>query len=316
MPSHLPYSPPRFLFSPHLETIFPSLLRRVSLKPYTRERINTPDGDFLDLDWLSTDSKKLVIISHGLEGNSTRAYIKGMAKIFFSNGYNVLAWNYRGCSEEMNSRLRFYHSGATDDLKFVVDHAVDIKGYDEIYLIGFSLGGNITLKFLGEDKPRSEIKKAVAISVPMHLRTSCEKISAPSNWIYARRFLKSLKAKVLAKAAIMKEIDITNIHQIRTLKEFDDQYTAPLHGFKDAHDYYEKCSSINFLKGITTPTLIVNTTNDPFLSPECFPRELVKDHAFITMEILLRGGHVGFTQFNKNGLYWSEQRAFDFINQP
>ncbi len=316
MSSHTPYTPPRFLFSPHLETIFPSLIRRVTLQPYTRERIETPDNDFLDLDWLKKGSDKLVIISHGLEGNSTRAYIKGMAKVFFNNGYDVLAWNYRGCSEEMNRQLRFYHSGATDDLNVVVDHAIDKKGYKEIYLIGFSLGGNITLKFLGEKQPREQIKKGVAISVPMELKTSCAKISEPANWIYSRRFLKSLKAKILTKAALMDGLDVTNIHQIKTLKDFDDRYTAPLHGFKDAYDYYAKCSSLHFLSGIKTPALIVNTTNDPFLSKECFPTEAVKDHPFITMEILLRGGHVGFTQFNKNGLYWSEQRAFHFISQP
>src|SRR5687767_2598438 len=136
------YIPPRFLFSAHLETIYPALIRRVSLQPFTRERIDTPDSDFLDLDWLQQGSEKLVIISHGLEGNSQRAYIKGMAKVFFSNGYDVLAWNFRGCSEEMNRQLRFYHSGATDDLNVVVNHAIDRKHYKNIYLIGFSLGGN------------------------------------------------------------------------------------------------------------------------------------------------------------------------------
>jgi uncharacterized protein len=316
MQAHSPYSPPRFLFSPHLETIFPSLIRRVSLQPYVRERISTPDNDFLDLDWLFNNSKKLVIISHGLEGNSTRAYIKGMAKVFFNNGFDVCAWNYRGCSQEMNKQLRFYHSGATDDLNVVVDYAIDKKDYKEIFLVGFSLGGNITLKFLGEKLPRAEVKKGVAISVPMDLKTSCEKISQPGNWIYSSRFLKSLKLKIATKAAQMKGLDTTALHRITTLKEFDDRYTAPLHGFKDALDYYEKCSSINFLSGIQTPTLIVNTANDPFLSKECFPTDLVKDHPFIKMEILLRGGHVGFTQFNKNGLYWSEQRAFDFFSHP
>ncbi|HEY0656147.1 MAG TPA: alpha/beta fold hydrolase [Chryseosolibacter sp.] len=316
MQQHNPYVPPRFLFSPHLETIFPSLIRRVSLRPYVRERINTPDDDFLDLDWLTNQSKNLVIISHGLEGNSTRAYVKGMAKVFFTNGYDALAWNYRGCSEEMNRQLRFYHSGATDDLNTVIDYAIDRKGYENIFLVGFSLGGNITLKFLGEKQPRPEVKKGVAISVPLDLKTSCEKISQPGNWIYSRRFLKSLKAKVIAKAGLLKGLDIRGIHQIRTLKEFDDRYTAPLHGFTDALDYYKRCSSLYFLHSINTPTLIVNTANDPFLSKQCFPTELIQNHPFITMEILLRGGHVGFTQFNKNGLYWSEQRAFDFISHP
>jgi uncharacterized protein len=309
------YTPPPFLFSSHLETIFPALLRKVSLQPYTRERISTPDNDFLDLDWLRQGSDKLVIISHGLEGNSTRAYIKGMAKVFFGNGYDVVAWNYRGCSEEMNRQLRFYHSGATDDLNVVVDHAIDQKKYKDIFLIGFSLGGNITLKFLGEKEPRKEIRKAVAISVPMDLRTSCEKISSPSNWIYANRFLRSLKKKVITKAARMPGLDVSGIDRIKTLQQFDDRYTAPLHGFNDAIDYYTQCSSIHFVNNIQTPALIINTMNDPFLSPACFPDAQLKDHPHVQLEILLRGGHVGFAQFNKNGLYWSEQRAFAFIHE-
>jgi predicted alpha/beta-fold hydrolase len=254
-----------------------------------------------------------VIISHGLEGNSQRAYIKGMAKVFFSSGFDVLAWNLRGCSEEMNRQLRFYHSGATDDLNVVVNHAIDHKKYKHIYLIGFSLGGNITLKFLGEKAPRPEVKKAVAISVPMHLQTSCAKISRPSNWVYAYRFLKSLKNKILLKSAKLPGLDTTGITKIKTLKEFDDRYTAPLHGFSDAVDYYTRCSAIHFLSDIKLPTLIINTLNDPFLSRECFPDSMLRDHSFVKLEILSRGGHVGFTQFNKNGLYWSEQRALDFI---
>jgi predicted alpha/beta-fold hydrolase len=308
-----PYSPPLFLFSPHLETIYPAILRKVILQPFVRERISTPDNDFLDLDWLQQGSDKLVIISHGLEGNSQRAYIRGMAKVFFTDGYDVLAWNYRGCSEELNRQLRFYHSGATDDLNVVVDHAIDNKKYRAIFLVGFSLGGNITLKFLGEKEPRMEIKKAVAISVPMDLQTSCEKISRPSNWIYSYRFLKSLKAKVIKKAALLPELDISKIDRIKTLMQFDDRYTAPLHGFESAVDYYTRCSSLHFLNDIERPTLIINTLNDPFLSKECFPSGELKDHPYVTLEILLRGGHVGFAQFNKNGLYWSEQRTLDFI---
>jgi uncharacterized protein len=308
------YNPPPFLFSPHLETIYPALLRRVTIQPFVRERIATPDNDFLDLDWLQQNSDKLVIISHGLEGNSQRPYIRGMARAFFMNGYDAMAWNYRGCSEEMNRQLRFYHSGATDDLSVVIDHVIDTKKYKSVYLIGFSLGGNITLKYAGEKEPRAEIKKAIAISVPMDLKTSCEKLSSSSNWIYSYRFLKSLKAKVIRKASIMPGLDISGIDRIKTLKQFDDRYTAPLHGFADALDYYTRCSSVHFLKHIKIPTLIINTLNDPFLSKECFPSQAVKDHPHITLEILLRGGHVGFTQFNKNGLYWSEQRALEFIS--
>lgn len=306
------YKPPFFLFNAHLETIYPALFRKVTLPSYSRERIITADDDFLDLDWLKQGSSKLVIISHGLEGNSSRAYMKGMAKVFSTNGYDVLAWNFRGCSEEMNKQLRFYHSGATEDLDWLVKHAIQ-AGYQSIYLIGFSLGGNLTLKYLGEKPPHAQIKKAVVFSVPMHLHSSCLKISQRSNAVYANRFLKSLKAKIITKSSSKTDLDTKNIHTIKTLVEFDDFYTAPLHSFKNALDYYDKNSSLYFLDTISLPTLIVNASNDPFLSEECFPKDIMRHHPFVTFETPSHGGHVGFAQFNKNGLYWSEERALRFI---
>jgi predicted alpha/beta-fold hydrolase len=305
------YQAPFFLFNAHLETIYPSLIRKVSLPSYTRERIATPDEDFLDLDWIRHGSDRLVIISHGLEGNSQRPYIKGMAKTMLHAGWDVLAWNYRGCSEEMNRQLRFYHSGATEDLHTVVQHA--IQQYSSIALVGFSLGGNLTLKYLGETTRPAQIKKAVAISVPMALESSCEKISQPDNWIYSRRFLKSLKEKILIKSSTMSALDGKTILSIKTLREFDDHYTGPLHGFRDAHDYYTRCSSLQFLPSIGIPTLILNAQNDPFLSAECYPAELLKNHACVALETPVRGGHVGFAQFRKNGVYWSEERAAQFL---
>jgi predicted alpha/beta-fold hydrolase len=307
------YSPPFFLFNAHLETVFPAIFRKVATPPYLRERISTPDQDFLDLDWLLNDFDKLVIIQHGLEGNTARAYIKGMARAFYNNGFNVLAWNYRGCSDEMNRLLRFYHSGATDDLSTVIRHAEAKSIFKEIYLVGFSLGGNITLKYLGEPAVSALIKKAIVFSVPVHLEGSCRKISTPSNRIYAQRFLKSLKHKIIVKSGQMPGLGITGIKKIKTLLEFDNRYTAPLHGFQDAVDYYTRCSSIFYVTNIKIPTLIVNTKNDPFLSQECFPTKLLENHPFVKMEIPERGGHVGFTLFNNKGLYWSEQRALDWI---
>ena len=306
------YRPPFFLFNAHLETIYPALFRRVSVKSYTRERINTPDDDFLDLDWLIQGSSKLVIIQHGLEGNSQRAYIKGMAKVFYEDGYDVLAWNYRGCSEEMNKKLRFYHSGATDDLEIVINHA-HTKGYAEVNLIGFSLGGNLTLKYLGEKRNASRINAAVVFSVPLHLESSCRQISKPSNRIYAKRFLDSLKLKILTKAKLMDGLDISGLAGIKSLIEFDNEFTSRLHGFENAVHYYTRCSALYFINDILVPTLIVNTLNDPFLSKECFPTSTFTEHPFVTFEIPERGGHVGFAQINKNGVYWSEQRGLEWI---
>lgn len=307
------YQPPFFLFNAHLETIYPALLRRVALQAYTRERIATPDHDFLDLDWIKQGAERLVIISHGLEGSSQRSYIKGMAKMCLANNFDVLTWNYRGCSEEMNRELRFYHSGATDDVGVVVNHAIAC-GYKHITLIGFSLGGNLTLKYIGEQQPPKEVKKAVAFSVPLDLHTSCIKISLPSNRIYSERFLKSLKKKIIAKAAFRKELDLKGIDTIASLIEFDDHFTAPIHGFQNAVDYYTKSSSLQFLTNIAIPTLIINAQNDPFLSKDCYPATTLRDHSFVRFESPTHGGHVGFAQFNKNGLYWSEERAMEFIN--
>ncbi len=309
------YLRPSLLFHAHLETIYPSLFRKVDFIAYERERISTTDQDFLDLDWLKQGSKKLVILSHGLEGNSMRSYVRGMARAFYQAGYDILAWNYRGCGEEMNRNLRFYHSGATDDLHEVIQHANSLNQYTEISLIGFSLGGNLTLKYLGENgsKIPTPIKKAIVFSVPMNLQTSCEKISTPSNWIYSNRFLTSLKLKVIQKSKLLSELDTTGIESIKTLIEFDDAYTAPIHGFKNAIDYYTKSSSLFYLGGITIPTLVVSAKNDPFLSKDCFPSSLEIGNTNLCLEYPEFGGHVGFTLFSQNGLYWSELRALEFI---
>ncbi|MBX2916536.1 MAG: alpha/beta fold hydrolase [Cyclobacteriaceae bacterium] len=307
------YRAPAILFTNHLETIYPALLRTVNGVVYSRERISTPDDDFLDLDWINNKSEKLVIISHGLEGNSKRAYVKGMAKIFSLQQYDVLAWNYRGCSEEMNHQLRFYHSGATDDLHLVIQHALT-KGYSEINLIGFSLGGNLTLKYVGEQSNSMvpQINRAVVFSVPLHLHSCSLKIATSAYGIYANRFLKTLKQKVVLKASRMPGIDIRELDRINNLFDFDDTYTAKLHGFDGARDYYEKCSSLYFLEGIKIQTLVVNAQNDPFLSTRCYPDNFY-NHPFVKTEFPKKGGHVGFAQFAKNGVYWSELRALRFI---
>lgn len=308
------YTPPVILFNGHLETIYPALVRRVILQSYTRERIETPDHDFLDIDWIKQNSANLVILSHGLEGSSDRAYVKGMAKVCVKKGFDVLAWNYRGCSGHMNRQLRFYHSGATDDLATVISHANKTGRYNEINLVGFSLGGNLTLKYLGEiGEQAGVIKKAVTFSVPLNLHTSCLQISKSKNWIYTQRFLRNLRKKVMMKSKTHKELDIKAFARIKTLMDFDDIFTGPLHGFKNAVDYYEQCSSIHFIRKIKVPTLIVNAQNDPMLSPECYPTEASINNRNIQFEKPTRGGHVGFTQFNRNGLYWSEERAIAFL---
>jgi predicted alpha/beta-fold hydrolase len=307
------YQRPNWLFSGHLETIYPALFRKVEIQKPKRERIETPDGDFLDLDWFNTGSTRLVIVSHGLEGNSTRPYMLGMAREFTQKGFDVLTWNFRGCSGEMNRKAIFYHSGATYDLDTVVRHAQ--ADYQEIYLVGFSLGGNLTLKYLGEQKSSNpKIKKGIAISVPLDLAKSCEKISTGENIIYSRRFLVSLKEKVQNKSSLFPgEISPKALRKIKTLREFDDIYTGPLHGFSNATEYYRVNSSLQFLELIEVPTLVLNAQNDPFLSDTCFPTEMANRLEQVHFEFPKHGGHVGFTGPFPEKTYYSERRAVEFI---
>jgi len=303
------------LFNGHLQTMVPSVFRKVNGIAYTRERINTPDGDFLDLDFSSVQSDKLVIISHGLEGDSHRGYMKGMAKSFNRSGYDAIAWNFRGCSGEINKSRRMYHSGATDDLDIVVKYALAQGKYKEIVMVGFSLGGNLTLRYLGEKNSgiSDKIKSGIVFSVPLDLHAGSLQISAPGNILYSKRFLKKLRVKIRSKAAQYPDINIAQLDKINSLFEFDEKYTAPIHGFDGAVDYYTKCSSLNNLEEITIPTLVVNAKNDPFLPQECYPTGLLISHENVFLEVPELGGHVGFS--NSEDVYWSEKRAVEFTKR-
>jgi uncharacterized protein len=316
------YQAPFCLPDGHSQTIFPSVFRKVTGVNYVRERISTPDGDFLDVDFSEKHSlihsgyaprpHSLIVLSHGLEGDTSRQYITGMVKNFNANGFDCLAWNFRSCSGEINQTKRFYHSGATDDLETIVSYSLS-KGYGKIYLVGFSLGGNLTLKYLGEKGQNlyPEIQKAVTFSVPLHLSSSSKKIG----WLYTKRFNKSLIKKVLEKSKRFPEfqIDTSNIAKIKTLKDFDDAYTSQLHGFIDAEDYYERNSSLYFLDKINIPTLIINAQNDPFLSKECFPFEKIKHLEKVYFQTPKMGGHCGFYPDDFRGILWSEKRALEWV---
>lgn len=311
----IPYKPPLLIRGAHLETLYPHFFRRVKSANYESLIIDTPDDDFLEAESYHNGGQALIILSHGLEGSSRRDYMLGMVNIFLENDYDVLTWNYRGCGEKLNRQPRLYHSGATDDLDTMVNYA-KLLGYEKIALIGFSLGGNLTLKYCGEqgEKIAPEIKAAMAISVPLDLDAGCTQLTRPGNFLYSYRFVSKLKKKVKLKQAQYPElIDLTGISDIKDLRTFDDRYTAPFHGFSSAEDYYAKCSSKQFLKDIKVPTLILNAKNDPFLPEECYlkPGEINNEH--IKFEAPNHGGHVGFTWFSSNGTYWSEIRAYDFM---
>ena len=309
------YVPPRWLDNGHLQTIFPQL-RRIKDVHYRRERITTGDDDFLDLDWAENGSNRIAILSHGLEGNTQRNYVLGMIRALHRIGWDALAWNYRSCSGETNRRLRWYHSGETADLHEVILHTIARKIYSEIVLIGFSLGGNVTLKYLGEQGSQIYplISKALAFSVPCDLKSSAIKLARKTNKQYMIRFMRTLRKKVREKKQLLPDkIDIRNLNRIKTFQQFDDRYTAPVHGFKDAEDYFARCSSRQFLKEIRVPTLLVNAANDPFLDLPSYPNEEAAASSCFFFESPSSGGHMGFVAFNNAGEYWSETRALSFL---
>jgi predicted alpha/beta-fold hydrolase len=281
---------------------------------YERQRMELEDGDFLDLDWLRHNDrteKKLIIISHGLEGSSERHYSRGMAGHFYHKGWDAVAWNCRSCSGEINRLPRFYHHGDTGDLQAVINEGYR-KNYDHIALVGFSMGGSFTMKYLGEQGSKIDrrIKGGVGFSVPCELGGSAAQLDKPSMTFYRNRFLRKLGKKILAKSFIYPDkISYQGYEKIKTFKQFDDRYTASLHGFKDANDFYSRSSCDQYLKDITIPALIVNAANDPFLTPGCYP----KDVDNIYLEIPKRGGHVGFSLPDGEENYM-EIRAYDFLN--
>ena len=310
------YKPAFYFRNGFISTVYSGLVRRVSLKQ-KRERINLKDGDFLDLDWSLSNSKssKLIILLHGLEGNGQRPYMTGTAKLFNENDVDAVCVNFRGCSGEDNLKYYSYHSGATEDLEAVIEHAISIKKYSEIYLKGISLGANIILKYLGErDKVPTQVKTAIAVSVPCYLSGSARELHTFKNKLYHDRFLKHLVNRLKTKQLRFPELlKIEELDAIKTLTEFDNVYTAKAHGFKDALDYYVRSSSLQFLPNIKTPTLIINALNDSFLSPECYPIKEVKNNLNLHLEMPNYGGHAGFV--DKKNVYYNERRALEFINE-
>lgn len=308
---------PKFPFrNAHFSTIYASKLRPSPKVIQQRERLYLPDTDFLDIDWSLSNktATRVAIVLHGLEGNAQRTYMKGTAKILIENGWDVAATNHRGCSGEKNLAYQSYNVGKTDDLESVIDFILEKDRYSIIALIGFSLGGNILLKYLGERETHpKEIKKAVAISTPLNLKGSLDSLSEYHNWIYRYSFLKDLREKYKTKMQDFPEkMHAADLKKITSLLQFDTIYTAPSHGFKDALDYYDKNSSLQFLPNIKIPILIMNAENDSFLSSECYPLDLASQMNNFFLETPKYGGHVGFHQTNE--VYYNETRTLEFLN--
>ena len=310
-----PYRPPLWLRSGHLQTVLPTLFRRVDGVDYRRQRLELDDGDFLDLDWTGLpDGAPVAVVAHGLEGSSDRAYVRGMARELARRGWTVCAWNLRGCSGEPNRLLSAYHSGMTEDLDAVVAHVLD-EGAAALAVVGFSLGGNLTLKWLGEQgaavDPR--VVAGAGVSVPVDLRASSETMEAWSRRVYMLRFMRSLTGKVAEKAARFDDAPAPAVvRRARTFRQFDGLFTAPVHGFASAEDYWERSSSLPLLGRVRVPTLLVNALDDPFLGPTCFPTEAAQANPWLTLLTPQFGGHVGFVR--RGGPYWSEEVVGRFVD--
>ena len=310
------FNPPFFLRNPHLQTLFPQKARNVKGVTYTRRRINTPDGDFLDLDWSEQHRSRCAVLFHGLEGHSYRPYMLGMVRALNRAGWDTVSVNLRGCSGEPNLLPRAYHQGSSDDVSTAVCH-VAAKAYSSLVIIGFSLGANMLLRYLGEsqwERPRS-LRGAVAVSAPCDVPSCAANIERPENRRYLRYFITMLNRKVIEKHHRFPEkLPIDGIDDIRSFTEFDTRYTAPLNGFSDARDYWEKASSLPLLPEIAVPTLMLSAADDPMLTPHCFPRELARSHRFLTLEAPRFGGHVGFLGRGRGGNYWHELRTLAFLD--
>ena len=310
------YKSPAYLFNGHLQTIYPYLTRKVSMQ-YDRERVELPDGDFLDLDWKRGNHQRLLILCHGLEGSAKSQYMQGMASVAYNQGWDVLALNFRSCSGEINRHLRMYHHGEISDLTYIIERIVGKIIYPSISLCGFSLGGNVVLKYLGlgGDKVPKAVKGAVAISVPCDLGSSAEILDKWQSYFYTRKFRRSLKKKFIEKERMFPgTLDLAKYEDVKKWADFDNLYTTKLTSLASADEYYEQGSAKNFIAGIRRNTLLLNALNDPFLSRKSFPINLCQSHEFVYLEMPQDGGHVGFWHSQRHPAY-SEKRTLAFLEE-
>lgn len=299
------FKPAWWLPGPHLQTLWNSLCRKPPQLQRRRERLWLEDGDFLDLDWHGPHSAEapLVLVLHGLTGSSSSHYVLGLQQALTTRGWASVALNWRGCSGEPNLLARGYHSGASDDLAETVRHLRAQRPLTPLYVVGYSLGGNVLLKYLGETGGDSQVQAAAAVSVPFRLDQCADRLGLGFSRVYQAHFMKQMVAYVKTKQRLFSHQGMADrlstldqlgaLDGMRTFWDFDDRITAPLHGFKGAQDYYTRSSSRYFLARIATPTLIIQATDDPFVFRHSLP-ESAELSPHIEFELHAHGGHVGF----------------------
>lgn len=310
------YSPPLWMCNGHIQTMWPVLFRNVELLPATRVRLKTPDNDFVDVDVMrspASTGRRVVVLSHGLEGNVRRKYMQGMARSIVNVGWDVVGRHMRGCSGELQRAPGKYHMGETEDIHLVIQYCLE-QGWTDIVLAGFSMGGSQTLKYLGENPQRvpTAVKAGIGISVPCDLVGASLRLSSPSCAIYMQYFMRTMKKKTRAKAAMHPHFpSLEGLEKIRTFDVFDERFTAPLNGFSSAHDYWTKCACLPVLPQIAVPVLLINAADDPFMTPSCHPVNLAQNSKSFTFLMPKHGGHVGFVTSGPQ--YWSEAKVAQYL---
>ncbi len=315
------YAPPWWLAGPHAQTLAGKFLRAAPEGMLTSERIETPDGDFVDIDWMpETDpTAPLVLLLHGLEGHTKRGYMVQTCLALANRGMRAVGLNFRGCSGEMNRNPRFYHSGETEDPGFVFGMLRERFPSRPLMAIGFSLGGNVLLKYLGEQgaKNAAGVSAAVAVSVPYDLSAGAAALERGGvTRIYARYFLRSLIGKVRAKKEILGNVlDLDAVWASKTIRDFDAAATARVHEFADTEDYYRKCSSNRFIQSVRVPTLLIHSRDDPFLPMAALPLSAIEANPFLNLVLTKGGGHVGFLESGPpwNPTFWMEEQSASFL---
>ncbi len=316
-----PFKPAWWLRNSHLQTLWPAVIRKRTLKlaiELERERFELPDGDFLDLDWVNKDAKgPIVLVLHGFEGSVNSHYAKGMLNTIDANGWRAVFMHFRGCSGEHNRLQRGYHSGDTSDLAYLVETLQKRERETNFAAIGYSLGGNILLKWLGETGKANPLKAAIAVSVPFELQKAANRIESGFSRFYQWYFLRCLRWRLRKKfERVPSPIDPALIEQVSSMRDFDNIFTAPLYGFRDADDYYRTTSSRQYLKFIEVPTLLVHAKDDPFMTADVIPSPAELSPS-VTLEVTDAGGHVGFVsgKYPWRPVYWLEERTPLFFRE-
>lgn len=319
--SNQSFKPAWWLRNSHLQTLWPCVIRKRKLKPeltLERERLELPDGDFIDLDWINKhESGPVIILLHGFEGSINSHYAKGMLNAIHENGWRGVFMHFRGCSGEHNRLSRGYHSGETNDLSYVVKVLQSREEHTPFAAIGYSLGGNVLLKWLGETGKSNPLKAAIAVSVPFELNKAANRIEYGFSRLYQWYFLRCLRWRLLKKfERVPSPIDPAFLQSVSRMRDFDNAFTAPLYGFRDADDYYSSASSRQYLRFIQVPTLLVHAKDDPFMTADVIPapEEL---SPFVKLEVTEKGGHVGFVtgRFPWRPVYWLEERTPQFFRE-